>query len=77
MRVPFLLDENLSRDMLDAILHHDRSIDVLKVGGPGAPPLGTPDPDILLYCEREQRALVTDNRRTMPNHVRVFDTALA
>jgi hypothetical protein len=48
MRVRFLLDENLSRDLLEAILHHDRAIDVLKIGDAGAPPLATTDPDILL-----------------------------
>lgn len=35
---------------------------------PGAPALGTLDPDILWYCERDQRALVTENRATMPGH---------
>jgi hypothetical protein len=35
---------------------------------PGAPPLGTSDPHILLYREREQRLLITNNRASMPGH---------
>ena len=75
MKVRFLLDENLSLDLLHAILLQDRSIDVLRIGDTAAPPRGTLDPDILLYCEREHRCLVTDNRKTMPKHVRELEAA--
>lgn len=75
VRVRFLLDENLTVDLRAAILNHEASIDVVRVGDKGAPPFGTPDPDILLYCERERRALVTDNRKTMPRHVRELEAA--
>jgi hypothetical protein len=67
--VRFLLDENLSREIAHALLRHNSEIDIKRVGDEGAPPLGTLDPDILRYCEAEQRALVTDNRRTMPVHI--------
>lgn len=33
------------------------------------PPLGTLAPDMLLYCESQQRMLVTNNRKSMPGHI--------
>ena len=42
---------------------------VWAIGDPGAPPRGTPDPDILLWCESQGFALVTNNRRSMPVHL--------
>jgi len=68
MKVRFLLDENLPHAIIEAIHQREGAIDILAVGLPGAPPLGTSDPDILLYCEREQRLLITNNRASMPGH---------
>ena len=68
MRVRFLIDEDLSPDYVRELRRYDAALDVLRVGDVGAPPFSTLDPDILLYCEREQRALVTENRSTMPGH---------
>ena len=34
------------------------------------PPFGTPDADLLHYLELSQRLLVTDNRESMPEHLR-------
>lgn len=70
MKVRFLIDEDLSPEYVQALRRHDSDIDVLRVGMPGAPHFGTLDPDILLYCERGQRVLVTENRSTMPGHER-------
>jgi hypothetical protein len=39
------------------------------VGDPSAPGLGTLDPDILLWCEAHGFILVTNNRRSMPQHL--------
>ncbi len=69
MKVRFLLDENMSKDIVVALLRHNAEIDILRVGDEGAPLLGTLDPDILRFCEAEQRAIVTDNRHTMPGHM--------
>ena len=41
----------------------------MRVGDEGTPPLGTPDPEILLFCEAERRLLVTDNRASIQPHV--------
>lgn len=65
----FLLDENLSPTIAAAMLRHNGEINITHVGHEGAPPLGTSDPDILRYCEVEQRALVTNNRKSMPGHI--------
>ena len=70
MRMRFLIDENLSPDLVGAIKQLDASIDVRFVRGPDAPPEGTPDPDILLFCEAERLALITNNRTSMPTHER-------
>lgn len=68
MRVRFLIDEDLSPDYIQELRRYHPPLDVLRVGNEGAPPFSTLDPEILLYCEREQRALVTENRSTMPGH---------
>lgn len=70
MSVRFLLDENLSPRLSPALWRYNPTIDVLRVGDPGAPPLGTLDPDLLVYLEQQQRALVTNNRVSMPGHLR-------
>ena len=69
MKVRFLLDENLSHTIIDAVHRYDSALDFIAVGLPGAPPLGTSDPDILRYCEREQRLLIMNNRASMPGHI--------
>jgi hypothetical protein len=69
VKMRFLLDENLSPDIVSAVLRHNLEIDITHVGRAGALPLGTPDPEILRYCEAEQRALVTNNRKSMPSHI--------
>ncbi len=69
MKIRFLLDENLSPRLKIALLRLNPTIDVLRVGEVGAPPLGTLDPDILHYLSQTQRLLVTNNRRSMPDHL--------
>jgi Domain of unknown function (DUF5615) len=66
MKVRFLLDENMSPGVISGVLRYNPAIDILRIGDLGAPPLGTPDPDILTFCEAEQRLLITDTRSTMP-----------
>lgn len=70
MRVRFLIDEDLSPDYVRQLRQHEPAIDVLRVGDAGAPPLSTLDPELLLYCEQVHRALVTEDRATMPRHER-------
>ncbi|MBW4532941.1 MAG: DUF5615 family PIN-like protein [Pleurocapsa minor HA4230-MV1] len=69
MKVRFLLDENLAPRFKLAILRLNPQIDILRVGDAGAPTSGTLDPDILIYLQRSQRILLTDNRKSMPEHL--------
>lgn len=69
MKVRFLLDENLSPKLKVAVLRLNPTIDILRVGDPDAPPLGTLDPELLRSLELSQRILVTDNRKSMPRHL--------
>lgn len=69
MRIRFLIDENLSPRLEQALKNMNADIDALRIGDPGAPPLGTLDPDILNDLQSAQRALVTDNRTSMPGHL--------
>jgi hypothetical protein len=68
MKIRFLLDENISPRIRLAVLRYNNTIDILRVGDETAPPLGTSDPDILVFLEENKRILVTDNRATMPDH---------
>jgi Domain of unknown function (DUF5615) len=69
MRPRFLLDENLSPDITDELKRLDASIEILRVGDAGVPPLSTLDPDILLWIEANNYILVTGNRTSMPGHL--------
>ncbi len=69
MKVRFLLDENVSPRLKAGLLRFNPIIDVLRIGEPGAPHLGTADPDVLRYLEVSQRILVTSNRTSMPAHL--------
>ncbi len=42
---------------------------VWKIGDPGLPPKGTPDPIILSWCEEQGFLLITNNRKSMPDHL--------
>jgi len=42
---------------------------VWRIHDPGAPAVGTLDPDLLRWCEVYGVALVTSNRRSMPVHL--------
>jgi hypothetical protein len=70
MKIRFLLDENLSPRIKVAFLRYNPTIDVVRVGEPNAPALGTSDPDILKFLEVSQRILVTNNRTSMPDHIK-------
>jgi hypothetical protein len=69
VKLRFLIDENLSPKITAAIQRRYPAIDVIRVGDQDAPPLGTLDPDILLYLASSQRVLITDNRQSIPSHI--------
>jgi hypothetical protein len=41
-----------------------------RIGDAGAPPLGSLDPVVLNWCDRANCILVTNNRKSMPVHLR-------
>ena len=68
--IGFLLDENVPLALRAQLRRRDPTIPVKVVGQPGAPPKGTPDPDLLCWIEEQGYILITRNRRTMPTHLR-------
>lgn len=69
----FLLDEHLRGPLWLAILRHNAlgglPIDGARVGDAPDLPLGSDDPTILLWAEREGRILLTEDVHTMPGHL--------
>ena len=65
----YLLDEHVPPAYRTQLLHHDPSLTVWMIGDAGAPVRGTPDPEILKWCEQNHFILVTNNRRSMPRHL--------
>jgi hypothetical protein len=69
MTLSYLLDENVPRALQTALSRKAPELPVWRVGGRGAPPRGTPDPEILRWCEERKVVLVTNNRGSMPVHL--------
>ncbi len=69
-RIRYLLDEHVSYHLRKAVKNHDSDIVIRRIGESGVPTLGTLDPDILIWCETNNFALVTNNRKTMPMHLK-------
>lgn len=65
----YLLDEHIDPRLRAQLLRVVPELDVWIIGDPGAPPLGTLDPHILVWCEHNDFVLVTNNRRSMPRHL--------
>jgi hypothetical protein len=51
-------------------LKYARELIVWRVGDPGTPGAATLDPEILDWCETHQFILVTNNRHSMPVHLK-------
>ena len=64
----YLLDENVKRVYQVQLLRQEPDLIVRMVGDPGNPCRGTPDPEILIWCETHGCVLVTNNRASMPIH---------
>ena len=68
--VKYLLDENVDDIFRKGLHSHYPEIVVWRIGAPTAPPIGTLDPEILIWCEENDFSLVTNNRESMPDHLR-------
>ncbi len=73
MPLSYVLDEHLRRILLQAIQQHNAAglfpINAVQVGDPPDLPLGSADPAILLWAEREGRVVVSFDNGTMPGHL--------
>lgn len=70
MPLRFVADENLRGRLWNAVMRRNplsaNPIDMARVGDYLDLPLGTTDPDILLWAEREDRIVVTTDMSTIP-----------
>ena len=66
----YLLDEHVDPRLRKALKRRYPEIVVWRVGDIGAPALSSPDPDILTWCETNNFSLVTNNRASIPIHLR-------
>ncbi len=66
----YLLDENIDPRLKKALLQYSPDMVVWCVGDSGSPPLETKDPEILIWCEKRKFTLITNNRASMPVHLR-------
>lgn len=69
MKVRFLLDEHVDRAIQRQLRRLEPQMEVLAISDPGAPSVGTLDPDILGWLEDNGYILVTENRSTIPVHL--------
>jgi hypothetical protein len=68
--IGFLLDEHVPLIIQAQLEQMEPGIPIYAVGDGVAPPNGTPDPDILCWIEAHGCMLVTNNRATIPVHLR-------
>lgn len=68
--IRYLLDENVNPILRSALLRDEPTLTVWQIGILDAPSLGTLDPEILIWCEENGFILVTNNRKSMPVHLR-------
>jgi hypothetical protein len=68
--IKYLLDEHIDPRLRRALIRLSPGIIVWRVGDPGTPALQTTDPDILSWCEKNTFSLITNNRASMPVHLR-------
>ncbi|MFN0112003.1 MAG: DUF5615 family PIN-like protein [Blastocatellia bacterium] len=68
--IRYLLDEHVNPRLRKALKRLAFDIVVWRVGDPGAPALSTTDPEILRWCEERGFSLVTNDRESMPVHLR-------
>jgi hypothetical protein len=73
MALGFVLDENQRGLLWRAMVRHNHTgaypLDVVRIGDASDLPLGSSDADILLWCEREERILVSFDKTTLAGHL--------
>ncbi len=69
MSIQYLLDEHISPLYRTQLVRREPELIVRIIGDPDAPPKGTLDPEILIWCEIHNFILATNNRKSMPKHL--------
>ena len=69
MMIKYLLDEHIASLYRTQLMRQAPYLVVRMIGDPDAPPKGTLDPDILIWCEIHDFILVTNNQKSMPKHL--------
>jgi hypothetical protein len=69
MAISYLLDEHISLNYRTQLVRYKPELRVWAIGDPNAPPKGTLDPEILIWCEENRFILITNNRKSMPVHL--------
>ncbi|MGK7944207.1 MAG: hypothetical protein AB4058_07045 [Microcystaceae cyanobacterium] len=69
MTIQYLLDEHIASLYRIQLMRQAPDLVVRMIGDPDAPPKGTLDPEILIWCEARNFILVTNNRKSMPKHL--------
>lgn len=64
-----LMDEHIDAAFRVQLRGRLPDLMVSQIGDADVPPKGTPDPDILIWCEEHDFHLVTNNRKSMPVHL--------
>ena len=70
MIIKYLIDENVNPLYANQLREKEPQILVKVIGELDVPPRSTLDPEILHWCEENQFILVTNNRTSMPVHLR-------
>ncbi len=73
MTLAFVLDEHLRGPLWQAVRTHKargvHAIDVARVGDPADLPLGSTDPEIMAWAERNGRIVASHDESTMKTHL--------
>ncbi|NEQ68317.1 MAG: hypothetical protein F6K21_23020 [Symploca sp. SIO2D2] len=70
MTLKYLMDENVDPVYAQQLRRREPDISIRVVGEPDTPAKSTLDPEILNWCEDTGFILVTNNRTSMPVHLR-------
>lgn len=70
MKIRLQADADFNEEIVMGVLRLEPAVDFQTAGEANL--RGVPDPDVLALAAREQRILVTHDRRTMPGHFADF-----
>lgn len=64
------MDEHIPGAVVRGVRRRESSVQIFVIGQANAPNKHTDDPDLLLWIEERGCLLVTNNRSSMPDHLR-------